>query len=70
MVCQWKSFSSSEVLYIFRKVIKCGLYWYHFFKRGLKLLPSKTSNTVYVNENFFDNDDILYTVEKVLKHAT
>ena len=32
-------------------------------------MPSKTSNLVYVNEKTFDNYDILYIVEKVLKNA-
>ena len=38
-------------------------------KRGLKLLPSKTSKMVYADEKIFDNDDIFYIVEKVLKIA-
>ena len=37
--------------------------------RRLKLLPSETSNMVYVKEKFSDNDNILYIVEKVLKNA-
>ena len=38
-----------------------------FLKRWLKLSPSEISNMVYVTANFFDNIDILYIVEKVLK---
>ena len=38
-----------------------------FRKRWLKLLPSETSNMVYVNEKVYNNDNILYIVEKVLK---
>ena len=48
-------------------VIKHRLRWYHFLKRGLKLLPSETSNLVYVNEKVYKKDNILYIVEKLLK---
>ena len=48
-------------------VIKRRLRWYHFLKRWLKLLPSETSNMVYITENFFDNYDMLYIFEKLLK---
>ena len=48
-------------------VIKHKLRWYHFLKRGLKLLPSETSNLVYLNEKVYKNDNILYIVEKLLK---
>ena len=46
-------------------VIKHRLRWYLFLKRGL--LPSETSNLVYVNEKVYKNDNILYIVEKLLK---
>ena len=69
MVCDWKILSNSRVLYIIRKVIKCRFEWYLSLKRWLKPLPCETSNMVYVNEKGFDNDDVKYTVEKVLKNA-
>ena len=50
-------------------VIKHRLRWYHSLKCGLKLLPSETSNLVYVNEKVYKNDSILYILEKVLKNA-
>ena len=50
-------------------VIKHRFRWYHFLKLGLKLSPSQTSNMVYVNEKVFNDIDILYIVEKVLKNA-
>ena len=48
-------------------VIKHRLRWYHFLKGWLKLLPSETSNLLYVNEKVYKNDNILYIVEKLLK---
>ena len=57
------------MLCIIRKVIKCRLSWYRFQKRCLKLLVFETSNMVYVNEKVFDNYDVLYIVEKLLKNA-
>ena len=69
MVCQWKFLNDSGLLYIIRKVIKRRLRWYYFLKRWLKLLPSETSNMVYVTENFFDKNDMLYIIEKFLKNA-
>ena len=57
------------MLYIIEMVIKRRLRWYHFLKRWLKLLPSETSFMIYVTENFFDNYDMLYIVEKLLKNA-
>ena len=39
-----------------------------FFSKTLaEILPSETSNMAYVTENFFDNYDMLYIVEKLLK---
>ena len=67
MVCQWKILNDSGLLYMIRKVLRHRLRWYHFLKRGLKLLPSETSNLVYVNEKVYKNDNILYIVEKLLK---
>ena len=52
-----------------RKLIECRLYWQLFLKRGLNLLPSETSNMVYGNENFSDNDNVLYIVQKVLEKS-
>ena len=49
-ICEWKIFRSSGVLYIIRRVCKCRLLWYHFLKHWHKLLPSKTSDTVYANK--------------------
>ena len=48
-------------------VIKHRLRWYHLLKRGPKLLPSETSNLVYVNEKVYKHDNIKYIVEKLLK---
>ena len=67
-LCQWKNLNDSGLLYIIRKLIERRLRWYHFLKRGLKLLPSETSKMVYGNEDFSDSDNTLYIVENVLKN--
>ena len=68
-ICQWTNFRNSGVLYIIETESKWRLWWHHFLIRWLKLLPSKTSNKVNVNEKFFDNFDTLNFVEKLLKNA-
>ena len=39
-----------------------------FSKALTETVLSKTSNMVYVDDSFFDNNDILNTVEKVMKN--
>ena len=72
MVCQWKIFNDSGVLYIIRKVLKNAFPWNFFQKQWLKLYHQNLKLTLklgIVQKKFLFNIGLLHIIKKVLKNA-